>query len=206
MCWNIITNRGCFFNMGLCAAVLSPALCNITYFLFFFFWINNSISDNIIYCSNTWWYSVLHVLFHCNLIRTELSLLLWLEVGPPYGHLCSWRCLFYWGCALKIDILACVCWLPDRHVNIMSSRVLTCGTTLPSNNLIKCKYVGWRLSQSCLICFLSRWNIWKQKSECPQFCRIISHIEYPCHSAYDAHHYKIMDTTMISLGKARIIN
>lgn len=190
--------------MELCAAKLSPSLWNAAYFNFV--WINNSISD-IIYCSDTWWYSVLHVQFCYNLIRAELSLLLWLEVGPPYSHPCSWRCLFYRECTLKIDIiLACVCWLPDGHVNVMSSRVLTCGTTLLSNNIIKCNCVGWWLSQSCLMCFLSRWNIWKQKSECPQFYRIISYSEYPYHSAYDAHHYKIMDTTVISERKATTIN
>ena len=136
----------------MCAAVLSPSLWNVAYFIFV--WINNSISD-IIYCSNTWWYSVLHVLSPYNLIRAELSLLLWLELGPLYHHPCSWRCLFYRGWAVKMDIiLAFVWWLPDGHVNIMSSRVLTCGTTLLSNNLIKCKCVGWLLSQSCLACFL----------------------------------------------------
>lgn len=192
-----------FCNVELCSAVLSPSLWNVAYFLFV--WNNNFISD-IIYCSNTWWYSVLHVLSPYNLIRVELPLLLRLEVVLPHGHPCLWR-LFYRGCTLRIVvILACVCWLQERRVNIMSSRVLTCGTTLLRNNLIKCKCVGWWLSQSCLMCFLSRWNIWKHKSECPQFYRIISHIEYPYHSAYDARHYKIMDTTVISLGKTRIIN
>jgi hypothetical protein len=131
--------------------VLSPSFWKLPYFLFV--WINNSIIDNIIYCSNTWWYSVLHVLSHYKLIKAELCLLLWLEVGPPLGHHCSLWCFwFYRGWTQKINvILACVCWLPDSRVNILSSRVLTCGTTLLSNSSSKCKYVQWWLSQSCLM-------------------------------------------------------
>jgi hypothetical protein len=74
-------------------------------------------------------------------------------VGPPLGHPCSLWCFrFYGGWTQKMSVtLACVCWLPDNHVNIMSSSVLTYGTTLLSNSFNKCKYVQRWLSQSCLM-------------------------------------------------------